>query len=316
MLAAGCQGGLPSYQKPELLYLRADTYTGIYVEVDTVQGCRPCPEALDAMKEFLDARCRKLDGVKIVRKAPIPAEEARGASPDVLALRHMQGAPASAEKTSAYLYVLFYDSRRIDGKRRFPYVLTDYPCAIFVDTRSLGSPDLNRHVLLHEAGHVLGLTKRAGGTEGAHCSNPQCTMYATVSPESLRRDRVAMSSAPPGQYHELCDACLRELQDDIASPAGPTLRFHGPVLVREERGYWVAMLPGYVGLFISPEQTFDASEFVRRAATDLASSPSDAEAYRGAAAAPDRPGAEARAAIDRASHDPHPFVRELARGLR
>ena len=321
VLTAGCGNALNRSQKPELLYLNRAPYSGIYVEIDSVEGCGTSSEPIEAMRGFLATYCDKPDGIRIVRKSPIPRSEAKGATPSLLAARHMQGPPAGDDR-SAYLYVLFYNSAAIDGQRRCPYVLTDYPCAIFVDEWSLGGLELNKHILIHEAGHVLGLTHRPTLAKGLHCPDPTCVMYPSVggaAQEQNKGSALNVSSDPSESLsgvNDVCPRCKAEFQAIRHGEGGDAMRFDGPVLLRQEPGYWVAMLPDHIGLYIRPQDTFNCRKALQSAQQDLARLGREPQKALTKVFLPPQLDAQDRLAIERAKSDPNPQVRELAGGIR
>jgi hypothetical protein len=77
LIIPGCgpKATFPKYMQPELLYLKNQPYSQIYVEVDSVEGVEVPDEWLNVLKEFLAKHCSKPDGIKIVRDEPIPFDE-------------------------------------------------------------------------------------------------------------------------------------------------------------------------------------------------------------------------------------------------
>ena len=304
----GCATGLPAYHRPESLYLQRSPYSSIHVEVDIVAGCNPGTEPLEHLREFLELHCDKPGGVSLVKKPYIPRDDAQGVTPSQLALRNMTG---PSQQSSAYIYVLFYDTGLIDNQQRFPYVLSDYPNAIFVDQANLGRSDLNTHVLLHEAGHVLGMLKRPGRRKGSHCSDPTCLMYHRVSPSSVRQNHeLALAVDPnagPLDVHNFCPRCLEELARSRRAPAG-NMRWQGPALIRDEGQYWVAMLPDFIGVFIEPQTTFGIDALLLAARRDVTGDKKATVVFM-----PPVMSNSARAALRAAMRDPSSRVRKSAR---
>ena len=172
---------MPTFGKPELLFLKSYPYRRLVVEIEAVEGWQPSPVAVQTLRNFLAKYCDKPEGIQIMRDKSIPRREARGVSPWILALAHMKGPEETKSKSKpAYLYVFCYDSSIADAKSRdmdLPsYVSSNYPCGIFVDISYWGPSyqTFMPRVLCHEASHVLGadqehrpwgrrLTVRTGG---------------------------------------------------------------------------------------------------------------------------------------------------------
>ncbi len=220
---AGCgpttppAAALPTWERPEGLFIAPAPGESLVVEVDTIGDAEPV--GLDGLVAFLERRCSKPKGIRVVRDETIPVDVARGLEPEAVARRHMSRAPVPDERDVAYLYVLFFP-----GEGRDAYVPTDYPAALFVDVGA-ASPSV-----VHAAGHALGLVRGARG-DGAHCPDDACLLR-------------------PGGTDDLplcapCDADLRAARD---RPADPKLSFVGPVLIRREPTHAILRLPDAIGV--------------------------------------------------------------------
>lgn len=238
---------------PDPLYVRSSPYNRLFVEVDTVQGTVVDPRWLAELKAFLVQFADKPAGVHLVQGRSIPLSQAKGLSPNEIAGLNIQGPPAGARST-AFIYVLFYDSHKLGARKPDnPHVsYADYPCAIYFDTAyGRGAQRAFAvNALRHEAGHVLGLCKNRAHGDGAHCRNPKCLMYPTLtlSPKWYLH---------PAPRKDLCPACRRDLAATRAAGPDPRFRFEGPVLVRHEKGYWVMSTPGLVSLVFDSRQAAD-----------------------------------------------------------
>jgi len=265
---AGGGPGLPDWQRPELLYLLAQPYPSLYVEIDTVEGVQPDEDALAALKDFLRRHCHKPDGIRFLRDKPIPLTQAERTHPHGLALMHMSGPPGGGSAPqAAYLYVLIFDSKRMRlPKPHRVHVSTQYPCAIYIDVawEPLLHKRAGARMAQHEAGHILGLCKNTSHGDGAHCRNKGCPMGGVTFSTS----RWLFGLPPTAQ--QLCQDCLDDLT--AARQSGPDghLSFSGPALVRRENGYFVASLPLQIQVSFRPAASFDGRQMQAAAHKALA----------------------------------------------
>lgn len=246
LILASCSGpafGQASYTpeelrwwKPYLLYLLPSPCPRLYVEVEAVEGCAPDEAELQKLRGFLQTYCNKPGGIQIVRDKVIPLAAAKGLSASTLARKYMQGPDTNNASSSAYMYVLFYNDRgpsdHEDGVRFLPY-----PAMIYINPHYFHGMAKNE-VLLHEAGHELGLVRRPDGAD-FHCPDPNCLMNKTVRVHIGR----LLTFRNPVKQHELCEKCKAELAESSKLSPPANLRFAGPVLVRSEAGYSVLSLP-------------------------------------------------------------------------
>jgi hypothetical protein len=250
---------LPRGFNQERMYVQASPYGRLYVKVDRVEGVAVDPRWLAELKDFLATNCRKPDGVEVAQGAAIPLATVKGLSPSEIAGMRIEGPPSGAGGT-AWLYVLFYDSKKLGLKRPDnPHVsYGDYPCAIYYDVayarREQGY--FAGNALRHEAGHALGLCKDRSHSDGAHCKNKACLMYWTFV---LRRDWFR--HAPVRK--QLCEQCQQDLKESQAAGPDGRFSFSGPVLVRQEKDYWVLSYPGLVGLAFDKQHAMDWQGLLR-----------------------------------------------------
>ena len=308
-----------AWRKPELLYLLAKPCDRLYVEVDTIEGLQPPAESLARLKEVLREYCDKPAGIRVVCGKPIPLERARGKPPRLLALENIDGPPASESAgRTAYLYVLFYDSKRMGLQEvENPHVDRYSPCAIHIDLAYW--PPITRHlqreILTHELGHVLGVCKGTAHGDGLHCHNANCVMGPLLR---VPLQTWLLGLAPPAcRRRRFCRQCRQDLHNAQTQSPDPRLSFRGPVLVRREKGYYVGFLPACVRLCFRPngelnwEQLRTESRRLRRKHADRLHGEArfiyirdDATAVQGK-----------RLAVARAAGDRNPAVGEIAAGL-
>ena len=250
-----------SHWKPNHLYLNSRQYDRLFVEIDAVEGCQPRKETVEALRRFLEKYCHKPDGIEIVNDSKIKTAEIQSVKPELLALEHMAGPPADKnDNRTAYLYILFYDSSRLAGKNYSgtinPYMrILPYPSAIYVDVsyirkKCMGAlQEHEEELLLHEAGHILGLRWAEDNSKDEHCKNKSCLMHELYE--------VNMFKVITGQKikkKHFCKSCIKYLEnagnsENADNNKSKNLRFIGPLMVRSEKDYHVIALPSFVKLY-------------------------------------------------------------------
>jgi hypothetical protein len=272
--------------QPQLLYLNRSPCPSLYVEVAAVAGTEPSDAALEQLRQFLTRYCDKPDGIRIVRDNPIPRAEARGFTHDALACRYLQGPPANSTNPSpAFIYILYYDSalcqrpgagprgpihKHLSLQYDFGWVntirphahLLPFPGAIFIDRRYMHRMprSLEGLILMHEAGHVLGLVQNENHGFKYHCTQRRCLMQPKLMVDLPR----ALFSAQKTLQTNLCEMCQADLRNGRTAAAPTNLLFLGPVLVSAEEGYSVASLPGQLTLFSGELAKFDVEGFLQQ----------------------------------------------------
>lgn len=226
----------------------------LYVEIDIVKGSEPAPETIESLRQFLKQYCDKPSGIKIVKDSLIPPDDTNLTKPEMLALRYMNGPDELMPQSTAYLYILFYDSTQLTAQKykqsMNPYVrILPYPSAIYIDMnyinkRNMGALREHQEQLLkHEAGHILGLNWSRKANSPWHCPNKKCLMYARYEIDMLQV--LKLKKMRPKEF---CDSCSSYLNETRESRDDTDLRFMGPVMVRSEKDYHVLSLPGFVKL--------------------------------------------------------------------
>ncbi len=269
--------GLMEFQgswQPQLLYLLGRPHARLYVEVAAVAGCEPRDSTLKKLREFLATYCEKPDGIEIVRRPVISRKAARGLTPHGLARQFLAGPPATAGSAPAYMPVLYYDSAlateplsatpgRSAAPARHPpqdeHPHTDtlpYP-AIYMNVRYGFAKSVPDEMLLHEAGHMLGLVSRHDFAAGHHCMDANCLMNRTLR---VSLNRTFMGLHPTRQI-QLCGRCMQELVNSLKLPSPRNLYYAGPVLVRTERDYAVLALPQRVKVLLGGVTAQDCQDF-------------------------------------------------------
>jgi hypothetical protein len=285
---------LTSFWQPQLLYILPSPHSRLYIEVDAVEGCQPSDANLNKLREFLTNYCRKPDGIEIVRGDVIPAGTARGIPLRALARKFMNGPPDNnSPSPPAYLYVLYCDPALCDKPAlpdgdqhavnttshrepavRKPHVdFLPYPPVMYINPR-YGPKYVQNEMLIHEAGHELGLASRATNAFAYHCLDKKCLMNWTVRYHIIR----ALFGMDPINQRHLCTLCVAQLAESVKQSPPTNLRFVGPVLVRSETDYYVLCLPDRIKVIVGSLTEQDCRDFA--AAVRAEKTPSNGDGAR------------------------------------
>jgi len=163
----------------------------LWVEVDYIAGQEPRPRALRIFERRLDFYTEHTDGIELHVDDEIPADEWDQSAEAIVALAqaHADERPADG----AYLYVLY--APRWKRYRGYSFrvgrvAALEFPVMVaFADQLKpvlwLTGVRQEASVLVHEAGHVLGLVTNDAHRDGGHCTNAWCLMYDGVDARSL-----------------------------------------------------------------------------------------------------------------------------------
>ncbi len=327
----------PEVGNPQLLFLHSEPHRSLYVEVDAVEGASPSETELRKIEAFLQQWCDKPDGIIIARSSLISRAAARGKSALSLARQYMDGRPISNDAGQpAFLYILFYDNRlnrqplrspkaasprstREMGPQEFgnpenPHVvLFPYPAMIYMDRSWLGGLVPEKYDgTVHEAAHVLGLVRRASGVKGRHCPTPWCCM-ASLS-ENISSDIGAWLTRQKPKP-DFCDACTDELRGFRESMVKTTMRFVGPVLVRNMGSYQVLSLPGACRLYVGDSLETAIAQFLKEWRHPDDTVPAEPELWFSGRAESSQSLESLFPGIEAAGQDPIPPIRKVAANL-
>ena len=196
-------------------YLTSATYSSLVVEVDYVVGQAPDSAALNLLVTRLTERCTKPGGVTLNLDDAIPDPGVTSWS--VSDIQRVEAAHRDqvSTGTTAVLYVLYLNGQSDQDAGASRVLGLSYSASSFclfrqsirdVATLPITEPAIERAVLVHEAGHNLGLVNN--GTpmvnnhqgSGAHDSNSNCVMHHTVETNLVS----AITGTIPDQFDAEC----------------------------------------------------------------------------------------------------------------
>lgn len=269
--------------KPHLLYLHRSPHASLYVEVDAVEGTAPSDLVLAQLKDFLSIYCDKPEGITVARGRLIPRAEAVGYSPEGLASRFLKGPPeAGSNSPPAFIEILYFDGRlcpQPTSKTKGPIhqhrsvqadagysaprnpraTLRPFPGFVAMDRRYFTAwpKSLEGLLLIHEAGHVLGLTQNGAHGTNIHCLSANCLMQPAI--------RVGLWQRLFGGHlttqTNLCEKCRADLMAGREAEPEANLRFAGGAFVRSEEDYHIISQPAFMKLFVGDISHFDVKTY-------------------------------------------------------
>jgi hypothetical protein len=220
----------------------------LVVEVDWIQGSRPSNQTEEGIREFLERYARPMRGVRVVLD-----EEISALGPGVpipgnrmltdlqireLAQRHRSLRP---EGEAESIYLLFIPLWLPDGSgRQRGEAFVEESFAVVATDRvqeegvlAISGSEVERFVVQHELGHLLGLVSNPQHEHAGHCTNPTCIMY----PEPDLRSVVAnwwraFSGRLPSKLDADCERDLDGLRESAQPRASATMSSGA----RNERG--------------------------------------------------------------------------------
>jgi hypothetical protein len=205
--------------------LSSDRFKSLLVEIQYVQGYAPTQASLDSLKNFLEERLNKPNGIQIVVDAPIASNgQGRFSIQDVRSIEDSHRLYYSSGEQLA-VYFLFLDgsstsdtsSFQILGQSHRSTSMVIYEKPIQSDSGGIGRPStsvLEATILMHEFGHILGLvntgtepqTQHQDTANGAHCNNQNCLMYYAVDTTDFLANLLG------GSIPQLDANCIQDLQ--------------------------------------------------------------------------------------------------------
>ncbi len=185
-------------------YLVGAPYAALEVEVDYVAGRAPDAGALEMLRQTLEELCNKPGGVTVIVDDEIPDQGAPGwtteAAQDVeIAWRDRYRDPARGVAVMYFLYLDGSSASDSESGRILGFAYHGSSLVMFADTMEdvsvglLGLGEVEPTVLLHEAGHVLGLVNNGVGMVDDHedpdhvhhDGSDDCLMYWAAETDAI-----------------------------------------------------------------------------------------------------------------------------------
>lgn len=205
-------------------FLDDAVYDSLVVEVDHVVGQAPSPAALSVLETRLQERCTKPGGVTIVVDDAIPSGGTTYSVADNQALERQHRDQASSGSTAVF-YVLYLDgasdqdgpSGSVLGWAHGPSSVGIFRQTIQGASSLLATPEqIEGAVLVHEAGHLLGLVNNgtpmvANHEDAAHRGHDVddgCIMHWQIETSDIVA-LIQSRGALPTQFDARCIEDLR-----------------------------------------------------------------------------------------------------------
>jgi hypothetical protein len=199
-------------------FLLEDDFDELIVEIQYMPGVRPSDNSLDELRVFLEDHLNKQ--ITILEPEEIPSgNQSSYSAADVRDLESEHREHFTVNNTLAS-YNIFVDGEYTqENVLGIAYYNTSN--AYFGETisRVSGSPPLNPSrrniegtVLRHEYGHLIGLVNNGVPMQenhqdnGAHCSNDECLMFASVNTSDF------FNNLFDGSIPDLDDFCIADLE--------------------------------------------------------------------------------------------------------
>lgn len=201
-------------------------YTSLVVEVDHVQGQTPSSTALALLEQRLEERCAKPGGVTIIVDDAIPSAGTTYSVAQNRALERQHRDLTSSGTTAAF-YVLYLDGRSDqDGAGGDVLGWAHGPSSVGLFRETIQStanllvtaPEIEGAVLVHEAGHLLGLvntgTPMVASHEDAahrgHDVDDGCIMHWQIDTSNIIT-LIQSRGSLPTQFDARCIEDLRAI---------------------------------------------------------------------------------------------------------
>ena len=205
-------------------FLSSTNYKSLVIEVNYVENFRPNAQTLLNLREFLENRINKPNGITIIENKISPLAKNLYNLNDIVLIENANRTKYNTTGTLA-VYLLYINGNAeedTDSSKTLGTAYFNTSAVLFEKTIQDLSDEINEPnrislettVLLHEFGHLLGLVDLGSNMQNnhldsshdKHCDNESCLMYWQVENMGILQ---MMSS---GNIPQLDTNCLLDLQ--------------------------------------------------------------------------------------------------------
>jgi hypothetical protein len=172
-------------------FLSDEKYTSLKLEIQYMEGYKPDKDAIYHLHSFLLKRLHKPQGITIVSREIAPETDKVLSRDEIIAIER-KNRTAYTKGNQLAVYILYTNGMYVNDKI-FGLAYRNTSTVIFgqnvkENTNKIGKPNrtkLEATILLHEMGHLLGLTGKGSPLQSdhydenhvSHCKNRKCLMY-------------------------------------------------------------------------------------------------------------------------------------------
>jgi hypothetical protein len=205
-------------------FLSGDKYEKLIVEIQYVTGHAPTQASVTNLKNFLEQRLNKPDGITIVQTAISSPGKSFYSINDIEEIEKNNRTQHTNGKTlTAYFFFADGDYAGNSGNSKVLGIAYESSSMVIfqktVKDHSGGIAEppvttLETTVLLHEFGHILGLVNNGTSMQsvhqdephGHHCNNQDCLMYYTAETTDI------LANLTGGNVPSLDAQCIQDLR--------------------------------------------------------------------------------------------------------
>jgi len=228
--SGGGGGGRPPVGAYNKDYLRGRPYDALFIEIDYVKGFPPSEEAIDHLRDRIGGYCEK--GSITVDWKAFDSDDDRYTLEEIVELEREHRTSWRHDGTIV-LYVLYLNGEYSGNRNALGLAYYADAFVVFkeriedVATTRLDNPflvssnDIEKSVLVHEFGHLLGLVNinyRSGRDHEDpehenHCIHEDCVMNAQIETTAIANliNTGGTSNKPPTDFCADCQADLHTI---------------------------------------------------------------------------------------------------------
>jgi hypothetical protein len=206
LLLTGCKKDkdpVPSADIEPNDFLSAANYNKLIIQVNYINGFKPDETSINNLKNFLDQRINKPNGIEIVYTVMNATGKQVYTMEDIRALeKYSRTKNPNGNDLAAYLFFIDGDYNGNSGNLKTlglaygPTSMVIFEKTIKDLSGGIGQPSVmsvETTVAEHEFGHILGLVNNGTGMvnahqdepNGKHCNNSNCLMYWATENNNL-----------------------------------------------------------------------------------------------------------------------------------